>query len=190
LPKTIFEILAPIYDRFINGDEKEEFYDIIRNNKSEIILEIGAGTARTAKNVKSLCDQLWLLEPSQKMLQRGKKKIKVANWIHGFAENIPVEDNFFDIVYAIDTLHHVDSIPETIKEIKRVLKTGGLFILIDFDPKTKKGHYIKYMEKMLLMNSIFLSPKDVALLFNKHQLKITNFSYLDSGTYLLAAKKK
>ena len=41
----------------------------------------------------------------------------------GFAED------FFDIVYALDTLEHIENITDALNEIRRVLKPGGQFIV-------------------------------------------------------------
>lgn len=41
-----------------------------------------------------------------------------------FAEDLPYEDNSFDIIAGIDILHHVD-IDKSLKECRRLLKTGA-----------------------------------------------------------------
>lgn len=47
-----------------------------------------------------------------------------------YSHTIPFRDEEFDIVYAANLLHHVD-IESALKEIKRVLKTGGSFVAWD-----------------------------------------------------------
>ncbi len=44
-----------------------------------------------------------------------------------YSHTIPFQDGKFDIVYAANLLHHIDLEP-TLREIKRVLKTGGIFV--------------------------------------------------------------
>ncbi len=39
----------------------------------------------------------------------------------------PYEDNFFDVVLIFDVLEHVERPDEIVHEVRRVLKTGGLF---------------------------------------------------------------
>ena len=46
------------------------------------------------------------------------------------ADDIPVADNTFDVVYSGNLLHHVD-IASTLKEAHRVLKPGGIAVFTD-----------------------------------------------------------
>lgn len=46
----------------------------------------------------------------------------------GVGETLPYEDGSFDIVTCVDVLEHVTDLEQTIAEIKRVLKPGGLFL--------------------------------------------------------------
>lgn len=56
--------------------------------------------------------------------------------LHGFesnlqridAEQLPFEDNMFDVVYSWGVIHHSDAPEKIIAEILRVLKPGGRFI--------------------------------------------------------------
>ena len=48
----------------------------------------------------------------------------------GDAENLPFNDDGFDIVYAGNVLHHVE-LPAALEEIHRVLKPGGTFACWD-----------------------------------------------------------
>ena len=43
-------------------------------------------------------------------------------------ENLPFEDNSFDLIHARQVLHHASNLPSFCKELFRVLKPGGLFI--------------------------------------------------------------
>jgi ubiquinone/menaquinone biosynthesis C-methylase UbiE len=45
------------------------------------------------------------------------------------SEKIPFADAHFDIVTSLNSLDHVDDIAASIREIKRVTKPGGLFLL-------------------------------------------------------------
>lgn len=52
-----------------------------------------------------------------------------AKFVQAFSEAIPVEDDFFDGVISVNAIDHVDSLAETAKELKRVLKSDGKFAM-------------------------------------------------------------
>lgn len=49
--------------------------------------------------------------------------------IQGSAENLPYEDNSFDVVYSSHVLEHVNSEKQALDEMKRVLKPDGVLII-------------------------------------------------------------
>lgn len=53
----------------------------------------------------------------------------------GAIENIPFPDNSFDIVTCFETLEHIEDHEKAVKEIKRVLKPGGLTFISTPDKK-------------------------------------------------------
>lgn len=68
-----------------------------------------------------------MLDVVQKVAQ--KHGVTVATQ-QCFADSIPFDDEGFDIVYAANLLHHVE-LENTLKEVKRVLKSGGVFVSWD-----------------------------------------------------------
>ena len=45
----------------------------------------------------------------------------------GYAEHLPFADDRFDVVVCVDVLEHVSDWQQTVREIFRVLKSGGIF---------------------------------------------------------------
>lgn len=45
-----------------------------------------------------------------------------------FAEAIPLPDESCDLVYARQVLHHIPNLPAAMREVARVLRSGGLFM--------------------------------------------------------------
>jgi len=54
----------------------------------------------------------------------------------GDAENLPFEDNTFDIVYSNGVLHHVPGIQKAFKEVHRVLRPGGEFVVLLYNKRS------------------------------------------------------
>jgi len=56
-------------------------------------------------------------------------------YVKGRAENMPFQSRSFDIVSSIDSLDHFDNVDLALKEIHRVLRVGGVFLLyVDLNP--------------------------------------------------------
>ena len=48
---------------------------------------------------------------------------------HAGIEAIPYQDQFFDAVISISTMEHLDNLDAALREVKRVLKAGGVLVL-------------------------------------------------------------
>ena len=99
-------------------------------NKGDKVLNIGVGGAVFEKLANDYGLIVYSLDPSEKSILKiqqlfGESRAKV-----GYSQNIPFEDNFFDGVVMSEVLEHLneDVIKETLKEVRRVLKSGAIFI--------------------------------------------------------------
>ena len=102
------------------------------------ILDIGAGTGRFLSFVKTVQPDLRTiaLDLSTPYLERAKRNLRSAKnveFLEAAAEKIPLADASVDIAVSIYLFHEL---PPKIraaaaKEIARVLKPGGLFVLAD-----------------------------------------------------------
>lgn len=98
------------------------------------LLEIGAGMgtdlAQFAKHGANVTDydlsitHLTLAQENFKL--RGLK----GDFHHGDAEELPFENNTFDVVYSNGVIHHTPNTEHVISEIYRVLKPGGKAIIM------------------------------------------------------------
>jgi len=158
---------------------------------NEKVLEIGAGTGRQAQAMlgANLCRELWLLEPSDKMLKVAHKKIPQATPILGYAEAMPFSGAKFDRAYAVDSLHHWDDQYQGLLEVRRILKPKGIFVLIELDPRTRWGHFISLFERVLRMGSILYSPGAMKEMQRQAGLRLVEWRHLDSGTYIMKSAR-
>lgn len=56
-----------------------------------------------------------------------------VEWLHVSGDQVPLEDGASDIVFCKNVLEYVDSMVETLREFRRVLRPGGVARLIDSD---------------------------------------------------------
>ncbi len=104
------------------------------NFQDKRVLEIGAGMgtdlAQFAKHGAKTTD----LDLSSGHLQHAKTNFSLrglpGEFQHGDGENIPFEDNTFDLVYSNGVIHHTPNTASVVAEMHRVLKPGGRIIIM------------------------------------------------------------
>ena len=76
-----------------------------------------------------------------------------SNITYLFWENnhIPIPDHACDVVFCMVSLHHMidDTILQTIKEINRIMKKGGLLIIKEHDANNEKSNHLIHWEHHL-----------------------------------------
>ncbi len=99
-----------------------------------VILELGTGSARVWVQNRDRIPQDWsitLSDFSKGMLAEAKKNLMDIKRNFSFKQidiqDIPFNDNSFDMLMANHMLYHVPDIDKAIKEIRRVLKPKGKF---------------------------------------------------------------
>ncbi len=115
-------------------------HDLHENSQ---VLDFGCGSGHFLADIskksrrKSIELALNGLDITHTMLNRceitfKRKKIENVRLMLGDGKKIPIESSFFDVVSTSLSLHHWDDPKEILKEIHRVIKIGGRFILFDF----------------------------------------------------------
>ena len=117
----------------------ENYFNILESlhlSKSEKVLDLAAGTCWTSRHfAKSGCKVVATdirtikyhgLRSAEAYFERGEEKFERICWSFG---PIPFDDETFDIVFCQNAFQYVDDLHYMINEIRRVLKTNGIFIL-------------------------------------------------------------
>ena len=97
------------------------------------VLEIGCGTGSLwlgRENIVSRCRRLILSDLSEGMLETAKKNLGERDNIEyrkADIQALPFENDAFDVVIANSMLYHVPDIDKGLREVRRVLKKGGVF---------------------------------------------------------------
>jgi ubiquinone/menaquinone biosynthesis C-methylase UbiE len=120
---------------FINPVNMEKVQQFIPNKQARI-LEYGCGYGRVLNSLSQEgYQQLFGMDFSGKMIERGKKEYSDLNllWIKG--EDIPLADNSVDAVFLFTVLtciYRDQDQNRLVKEIKRILTKNGVVYLSDF----------------------------------------------------------
>jgi len=159
-----FGFIAPFYDRVIQMGSPEKLISLADLPIDGSLLDAGGGTGRVSQALKGYVQRLVIADLSYGMLQQANLK----NGFHtvcSHTELLPFPDESFDRVIMIDALHHVCDYVTTAKELWRVVKIGGRIVFQEPDIRTITIKFVALAEKLALMRSKFVSPPNIAALF-------------------------
>jgi ubiquinone/menaquinone biosynthesis C-methylase UbiE len=130
-------IFAAGYDHFMAGSEQAT----LRMHREALIpraggrvLEIGGGTGANLPFYAGV-EALTMTEPERPMMRRLERRLRErssqALVVRAPAEDLPFEDDSFDVAVSTLVLCTVDDQPRALRELRRVLKPGGRLLFIE-----------------------------------------------------------
>ena len=149
--RTMFDEISPRYD-FLNhllsfGIDHSWRRRVVKEIRKWFhepastirILDVATGTGDLAVAVSTLQQAIIEgIDISSKMMEIGRKKVSAKRlsgkivFREGEAENIPFEDNRFDVVMVAFGVRNFEDLERGISEMKRVLKPGGMMLILEF----------------------------------------------------------
>jgi SAM-dependent methyltransferase len=129
-----------------------------------VILDVGCGGGKTVSRLaqRAALGKVFGIDYSADMVEYSRKvnkKLIAENRveiIEGSVEKTGFPDNFFDLVTAIETYYFWPSLPDALREIKRVLKSGGRLLMVN--EMVKDGVYEIKKAKMIKKAHVQLIP--------------------------------
>jgi 2-polyprenyl-6-hydroxyphenyl methylase/3-demethylubiquinone-9 3-methyltransferase len=129
--------------------------------KQTIVLDVGCGGGLFAEEVARLGCQVTGVDLSPRSIavaqQHAEQMGLTITYRAASGEQLPFENNSFDLVYCCDVLEHVSDINAVIAESARVLKPGGMY-LYDTINRTWLS---KVMMITLVQNWLRIAPPDL-----------------------------
>lgn len=149
----------------------KELSEFIKINQETRILQIGCGPEDVINYFSK--GKLYAIDPLADFYKnKFSLNYKNVKFLKARGENLPFEDNYFDIVILANVLDHTESPILVLKEVKRVLKDKGIF------------HFenIFYQRKFLLISKVwaFLEKIMFKKIFNIHHPHMFNLERLRS----------
>ena len=158
---------------------RKKVIQLIGENNPKRILDIATGTGDLAIMMADLKPkEIVGLDISAGMLSVGKEKIankklsKLIKMVLGDSENIPFDDNYFDAITVSFGVRNFENLDKGLKEILRILKPGGTFVVLETAVPTKTPYKQGYQ-----IHSKFVLPL-VGKLFSKDKAA---YSYLSES---------
>lgn len=224
----MFDSIAKKYD-FVNrvltfGIDKKWREKSVKNalnliDKKDIkILDVACGTGdmieiwKKEAFKKDIKTTICGLDPSSGMLEVAKKRFPEVKFYKAYATEIPCKDNSLDGISISFGIRNVVEIQKAIREFNRILKKGGIALILEFT-KAEKPHKLRecvdfYSNKILpkiggilsknkeayeyLPNSIenFYTPNELKKLFEDNGFKTEVFSSFNLGQVTLLIARK
>ena len=183
------------WDKFLNMNytarpEWRHYFNLIKKyvpiKKDTAILDVGCGAYGILNGLKT--GKRYGIEPLMDFFLSKIKMSKKIKWIAGKGEKLPFKNKFFDVIFCINVLDHVEAPEKTLKEINRCLKDKKIFFLtlncyglpvalfrrflekINFgDPGHPHSYTIKEMEHLLSSNNF-----EVVEVLDERELPVGN----------------
>lgn len=133
VPPDYYEegIAKNILQRLWHTHKLRIFKKLVAKKGFSKVLDVGCASGTLTNKISLMfpSSKVFGVDIYKKSIIFGKKKYPHINFIHSDAHNMPFSRNFFDLVISYETIEHVLSPKEMLKEIKRVLSKKGTAII-------------------------------------------------------------
>lgn len=109
-----------------------KFFDqMLADWSKKKVLDLGCGGGFMAELLAKRGAQVVGVDPSEPLLgvarSHASEQGLCIDYRVGTGEALPIENESVDVVVCVDVLEHVTDVDQVLKEVRRVLKPGGLF---------------------------------------------------------------
>jgi ubiquinone/menaquinone biosynthesis C-methylase UbiE len=146
MPRVDYDTIADVYDRDAyrtkTFDPKlADFIDRRGSINGLRVLDVGCGTGQQlAANAAELPDATLVgVDRYAGMLLQAKTRCGGMGLAQGDGVDLPFPDATFDYVSNQFSYHHVGRTPSFVREVFRVLRANGRFVITNMDPWTMDG---------------------------------------------------
>lgn len=171
--------------------------DKIDIKKNSVILDVGCGGGKTVNRLAGKVEDgkvygmdysddcvKWSIDLNKLYIDENKVEI-----FQGTAESIPFEDEKFDLITAIETIYFWPNIKDCFKEIKRILKIRGTFVIIN--EMYKSDNFKERNEKFEELGSMnIFSNNELELLLKESGFEEIEIDFIEDKNWVKFVCKK
>jgi demethylmenaquinone methyltransferase / 2-methoxy-6-polyprenyl-1,4-benzoquinol methylase len=140
LIRSVFQRVAPRYDLMndlmsmgVHRLWKRRFTREIKRLSGQVLIDLAGGTGDIAKALHANNQLTLIVDPSLAMMQVAQKRLgQQCCYLSASAENLPLPDNYADLLTISFGIRNTTDIHQALSEIYRVLKPGGHFYCLEF----------------------------------------------------------
>lgn len=162
-PEEGYDLYADSYEKdyeYLNSFENDAVLKALGNLKGKKVLDVGCGTGRLIRFMLEKGAEVSGADVSEEMLRVARKNFPEVSFLKAEMENLPFEDNNFDLVVATFVIVHLKNLSGFFAEVYRVLKNGGIFVLTNINQR--KAPKLKLKDGgEIVIESHYHRPEDV-----------------------------
>ncbi len=129
----------------------------------KLLLELGAGAGRNTSRYRGF-ERVVLLDYSHTQLQQARERLGDSpryTYVAADIYRLPFAPGLFDAATMIRTLHHMADAPLALRQVRRALQPGAIFIL-EFANKLNLKAILRYLARRQDWNPFTLEPVEFA----------------------------
>ncbi len=135
------------------------------------VLDVGGGAGQLAVLLAGELEaRVTVLDPTEEMLSHVPAGHGVSA-LKGAAEAIPLPDDDCDAIVVTDAFHHFRDQAAAVSEFARVVRTGGLVLIVDLDPRPASMRLIAFGERLLGEPGAFMTPEQMCAFMASHGIR-------------------
>lgn len=180
-----FNLIAGFYNKAAIYNLGDSLLQALELPVDGILLDAGGGTGRVAERLRHLCASVVVVDVSLGMMKYAVEK--GLDCIYSPVESLPFASESIDRIIMLDALHHVHDQEKATADLFRLLKPGGILVLIEPNILKFGVKLIALGEKLLLMRSRFLNGDDIASLFSDQDCSLRT-EYLEHNVWIIVKK--
>lgn len=117
--------------KFVHNNRLQQIVKMTPDSTGLNILDAGCGEGHLIEklNQKNSMNTCYGIDITDVALQKARIRCPYAKFVKSDLSYISFEDCFFDVVICTEVLEHIFEYKRVIKELKRVLKNNGLFLI-------------------------------------------------------------
>ena len=156
--------------------------------KNKKILDLGCGEAKVLselyKNKDLSPKDLYGIDQSDNAVGLAKKKIPESNIFQGDISELSFQDNYFDYTFLLETIEHLDDPSNTLSEIRRVLKKGGV-LFVSFPNYLNLPWFLARVLAQILKKPNWIVLQPIDKIYNVFQVmkKVEGFGFKKENVY-------
>lgn len=143
-----YDQVASTYDERFVSDTPEgvghALLDMAQALSPERVLEVGCGTCHWLAQMCPVAQELYGLDLSAGMLRQARSRETQLELVRGYAGQLPFGPSAIDLVFCVNAIHHFEEPQEFVSEALRVLRPGGVLVIVGGDPHGRRDSWYVY----------------------------------------------